>query len=710
MIKSYKDLILKTTKNKDETKDTKGYQKYLRDNDDVSTDIRWIAREYFAYKESFILPSKIKGIKNYIMYKWDRWVALKKLKKESWKSNGKSPITKILTDIVYSKLFSLDFQAFTRQIKDPNKFENIIDSAQDKEDGIYDTFFDNQHISVDENQAFLDFCWSSSDARYNLAQVIFDLCSIWEWYAYIDMAVSDEYIDVSKNIGKKMSELSSLSKEDKERAKTDVLKEAVPVLKSNAVFKYIPAVNIIYEFDKDFERSSFVWVFEYEDMDSYLQSHPYIKMSDTSIYYCLNNKSKISGKDYNQVKLLSSYESYIWDRCKPTSASKLWDTISIVEDEIISLATEVNKKKCEWYSHYTKDTITVFCNGNLVFDWPNQVITGILPIVRFTKSIIGWATTSQGTTETLLDIQTSADLIFNSADDALKASLNPIFYTNGYANIQWVDDYLPIWDWYKIYKWDLNSIQKLETIRFDYNVLKMYDNYRQQWVMSVWLNQNVTFWEWGQQQTSNNFNKLYALSTEVLKPAIFSIWVWLTKAFKIWSILAHTRLPQTIKIKTTGDDVTTLDAVVRLENIISDTEIVYQPLSMNDMQDQNIINNLTLFSNMIAAHKQDWTTWVINYNNAALIKQFGKKIWLKNFFQSDQEYWDKKKQAIENEYELEKLKITKQNEIQALLPKQETPDKYSQDTWQGEVNKIQQRYVDTDLLQSIKLNKVDIAE
>ena len=72
------------------------------------------------------------------------------------------------------------------------------------------------------------------------------------------MAVSDEYIDVSKNIGKKMSELSSLSKEDKERAKTDVLKEAVPVLKSNAVFKYIPAVNIIYEFDKDFERSSFV--------------------------------------------------------------------------------------------------------------------------------------------------------------------------------------------------------------------------------------------------------------------------------------------------------------------------------------------------------------------------------------------------------------------------------------------------------------------
>lgn len=45
------------------------------------------------------------------------------------------------------------------------------------------------------------------------------------------------------------------------------------------------------------------------------------------------------------------------------------------------------------------------------------------------KADIGGCTTSEGTTETLIDIQKSFDLIFNSSDDALKATLSPLFYS-----------------------------------------------------------------------------------------------------------------------------------------------------------------------------------------------------------------------------------------------------------------------------------------
>jgi hypothetical protein len=102
------------------------------------------------------------------MYKGDRTVYLKNSPKEKWKTNTKSVLTMILTDLVYSKIFNLDFSVYSRYIKDPNKNEVSAQDFQDTSDVNYDPAYDASHTSVDENQALIDFCFSSSELKYNL--------------------------------------------------------------------------------------------------------------------------------------------------------------------------------------------------------------------------------------------------------------------------------------------------------------------------------------------------------------------------------------------------------------------------------------------------------------------------------------------------------------------------------------------------------------
>lgn len=194
------------------------------------------------------------------MYKGDRAVFIERSKKDKWKSNSKSALTKIITDLVYSKIFNLDFQVYSRSIKDPNARETdeAMLKGPDVED-IQDTpDMDVKHVSVDENQAFADFCFSSSEARHGLSQQIWDLVSVGEGYAYVDMLSSDKLFEFNKQLGKQMAEMISPTKEDKAKIKAQLAEKPVVLNKSNAVYKYIPFSNVVYEFDKDFYDSSFV--------------------------------------------------------------------------------------------------------------------------------------------------------------------------------------------------------------------------------------------------------------------------------------------------------------------------------------------------------------------------------------------------------------------------------------------------------------------
>lgn len=666
MIKSYKDRISESNKILDTQKpNTKSYETYLKNNQDVIDDITKIAKWYFDYKEKLILPKKIKGIKNYIMYKGDRAVYLKNNKKESWKTNGKSTLTKILTDLVYSKIFNQDFQVFARAIKNPNKGEITAEEIQDKEDSTYSPELDAQHTSLDECQAYLDWCFMSSKIKASLGAQMRDVCAVGEGYAYIAMETSDARIQYDKEAWLKLANLKSISDEDKKAIKKELDNKAFNIVKSNAVYDYIPFSNVIYEFDKDFEDSSFVWVFSFLDIDQVLAKYDFIKLTNDQKYYILNNKSPIVWKDYNKVKLLNSMEDFISSKCdyKASDASIFFSSIADAEKSIICNWTEINKKVWECYIHWTNETITVFFNGNLIYDGPNTL--GMIPINRMNKINIGGVCTSEGCTETLIDIQTSFDLISNSADDSLKTSLNPIFYTKWYANIEGIQDHLPMWDAYKIYKGDVDSIQKLDLAKFDYNILKMLDHYRQQGIMAVGLNNVSSFGDDSAQQTSGNFNKLYSLSLDVLRSTIFSVWYCLTKTYKIWSLLAQTKLPPSIRTQVTGDDGSQTDVTIKLSNILNDTDIVYQPLSVNDYAYQNLVNNFTLFSNFIAANRIDPTSNTVNYDNGAIIKQFGRAVWLKGFYQTDEQYYAKRKAAVAAEYDLEIFKAEKQQELQA---------------------------------------------
>jgi len=668
MIKSYKDRIAETKKILEiEKPNTKSYEKYLRDNDDVIRDITSIAKGYFDYKEKFILPKKIKGIKNYIMYKGDRAVYLQNNKKESWKTNGKSTLTKILTDLVYSKIFNQDFQVFSRAIKNPNKGEVTAEEIQDKEDSTYSPELDAQDTSIDENQAFLDWCFMSSRIKSALGAQMRDVCGVGEWYAYIGMETSDAKIQYDKEAGLKLSKLKSVSKEDREAINKELNSKPFSIIKTNAVYDYIPYSNVIYEFDKDFDDSSFVGVFTFQDIDKVLSKYDFIKLTDEQKFYILNHKAPIVGKDYNRVKLLNSMEDFISSQCNYNAkdASSFFSSIKIAEESIIANKTEINKKVGECYAHWTNETVSILFDGHLIYDGPNTL--GMIPINRMNKINIGGVCTSEGCTETLIDIQTSFDLISNSADDSLKTSLNPIFYTKGYANIEGIEDHIPMGDAYKIYKGDVDSIQKLDLAKFDYNILKMLDHYRQQGIMAVGLNNVSSFGDDSAQQTSGNFNKLYSLSLDVLRSTIFSVGYGLTKTYKIWSILAQTKLPPSIRTQVTGDDGSQADVTIKLANILNDTDIVYQPLSVNDYAYQNLVNNFTLFSNFTAQNRNDPTSNVVNYDNGAIVKQFGRAVGLKGFYQTDEQYYAKKKAAIASEYDLEMFKAEKQQELQAKL-------------------------------------------
>lgn len=100
-------------------------------------------------------------------------------------------------------------------------------------------------------------------------------------------------------------------------------------------------------------------------------------MTDASKHYVVNNKKAIRGKDYNKVKLLSSYNDYVLKNCRVTninSQETLDNMITRVEGDIVSGQTEVNKKKGEIYEHWTDDTLTIFFNGNIIYDGANPVL------------------------------------------------------------------------------------------------------------------------------------------------------------------------------------------------------------------------------------------------------------------------------------------------------------------------------------------------
>lgn len=678
-IKSYKDIIKKNDAiynyNIDIVND------YHNKHSEVSSRILSIARSYSNFFEKYVRYSKVKWLKNYFMYNWDREKEISKKANTNRKSNEKTGLTKIITDLYISKIFSTDFYIQSRKRKTPEK-DNKKETYSEEEIASYD----NKNTSVDEQSSYLDWVFTDSQIRKWLQSCIFDIGSSGAWYALIDMNISQEYIKMNKKIWDYI-----LSWKEKQEAERIAKNKYYKINRINNIFKYIPIFNVIYEYDKDFEDSSFVGIYIYESVDKFLNDFNFIDINEDIRNYIKSSNYYIFWKNYNKVKMIKSIENK--EICWKTDTNvylcdSKWISWWTINDSVVKIDNnlywwywydepDLNKK--EFYLHYTRNTLVVMCWDTVIYDWENPVWAWIIPIIRMAKENYWDVWASLGTTEILQWVQTANDLINNSVNDSIKMMLNPKYYTNWYVNIPWFEWWSLPFEWWKIYQWDMWEIKKFDLWTFDYNALKMIDHYWQQGIMLVGLLNKywVQYQQQRPEQTSGNGNIMLWLAQEPLKQVVNWISLWLTKAFKIRSILAQRCLPNHIKIKIEWDGWTEEERSIKIQNLLDNIDVVYMPESMVDYSFQTKINNLTQYANFLSIASTDPTSW-INYSNYAnLNKEFASLLGIKWWYQTKEQFFDGKefdaeqqlevdKKKINYDFELEKLRIEKQNQLLSL--------------------------------------------
>ncbi len=703
-IKSYKDIISRNgIKTKIDTNIVKEHQnKYA----DVYNEVYSIASYYSQFFESYVRPDKINGLKNYLMFNWDRSRDLKS-QWMWWKSNYKTAVTKIITDLYFSKIFSLDFSVQTRKrkhVEKDSKKEDIQDTEYtDKEI----KSFDNKHLSNDEQQAFCDWAFTDSQVRHWLQWTIFDLWSTWEWYAFIDMNISQEMVNMSKYYANQIA----LGKTP-EQAKINTKKKYFKIARVNTIRRYVSPFHVVYEYDRAFEQSAFVWLYMYEDINTFLDMFPFIQISDDVKSYILSSNTTIFWKDYNKIKMINSVEKLVcsWNLSAWMYQNSDWGYINIetwIRESIISNSNSLywnvwygnsNLNRKEFYLHYTKDTLTILCWDVVLYDWENPVWNWIIPIVRMAKENYWGVWHSKWTTQVLSSVQDQTDLIVNSWNDNIKMFMSPMFYTKNYANVEWRENWFIPLEWFRIYKWDLDEVKRLDLWNFDYNSLKLVDFYWQQAIMSVWLHNKygIQYQQQRPEQTSWNANIALGIAQEPLKQIVSSVSLWMTKAFKIWSVLAQKCLPDNIKVTIEWDWWTAEERTVRIKNLLDNYDVVYTPESMIDYSFQTKINNLTQYANFLAIWSTDPTSGINYVDYEALNKEFANLLWIRWWSQTKTDFFDKKKidttnqfdidkQKLEYEFEIEKLKLEKKKELAPLMP----PDNQNP---QGQWNQWGQQY------------------
>lgn len=527
------------------------------------------------YMDDISWKGKIQWYKNYMLYNADRKLELRKTKQE-WRTNFKTPLTRIMTDSVYNKTFdsSFDIEVFATeesQAKENNKWETPKESVA----------------------ALNNWAYVTSSVEESLKKAAKDWVATGDWYLMVGMKQPKEQtLLLASNI------------DDKEKKNKEV-----SISQCSAIADYIWWEKIIYNSKVWFDKSDFVWYREIETIEQLLDRHGnIISLSKDFIQQLKVNKntSNVFLKDYTKHRDLSSYSFDI-----------LSEIIPMKEDEIYTSRWE----KWETYEEWTKEKLVIIHNGILLYDGKNPIWE--IPFVHFWLWINPNWWINLWITQMLVGIQELYDLVYNWYSDFLKRHYNPMFMTTGWQWIEWFDTAYLDWEPYKIIK-NLGE-GKIERMNLWDDVNGWFQMLDQLWNMAgqiagVTRYTSANLWS-GLERSARGADYQVQITLEVTKAIVF----WMTKALnkvsKIRCLLAKTKLPETSIVSIVGKDNKEQFKKIRLEDLKWEYIIRYKSETLDAYYKQKELDNITSFLNYEKIVWEDPITQTFVYDQRAIAEK-----------------------------------------------------------------------------------------
>lgn len=517
---------------------------------------------------------KIKWIKNYTQYSADKKIDYLQHKSTSWKSVVTTPLTKILTDGLLDKLYSL-------------KFSMYIDFEWKMSDS-------KKNWITDLNYMLQETSWMYEES----VKQIQDAWQTGEWFAFVDLITRDVEWEYIKYSAKKILdwELWSTTKQ-------------FVVEKIEPIYEYVPWSRVIFETNKSYEQSRFHGVVLKRTKKEFLNQFWYLldssKPWDDIFKKLLTHSNKsVMQTDAIIAKRLKDYEISLlewWLKATNPEWYQRWVDLWIMwivtpmsESSIFQMKDYDDEYEVYIHIEHSENEMYILINWMLVYNGTSPYGEHN-PIIRIAAREEWWVWPCEWASQSLVTIQKMYDNVFNSFNDALRITLWPMFTSQWSITMQWTENWTLEWEDWKVIKvngdWDIKPLKLIEGNELTSKSQNFLEYLWSLWSMIVRMNRyswpsNV----WGIERSPRAADYQRQRWEDVLRPISHSITLSQSRTLKLWLYLLKTRMPQESLLKIPyGEQVIEL----AIEDIINNMNITFKPDNLMDtVEDQDVENIL----------------------------------------------------------------------------------------------------------------------
>lgn len=347
---------------------------------------------------------------NYYMCSRERAIALKK-DGETWRSNIKTPLTKMFVDRMHNMITEFDVKVNIRD-SNPERIEDGEKSKKLAEE--INTMIDKTKRHVWTKEAWWD--------------TIFDALLLGFCPARLDMELKKE----TRKFPKRNKEVATADMTDKQKAAVANATDEVTLQTKTAVLRRVSWSNFFTDYNVTSDSMRFVierGIATYDAIEQYYARYgDHFKMDRE---FLQTNRDVISYSDFESRK-----SNMVFYDNMPLDESK-WYGFKSEQDFNLDETFSIEKKNmfAEWVEVHAKDRFDLYINGQYIntlpqygplFDWRYNY-------VRFKKipGTILWT----GMGATIAPAQLSYDKIFNCRLDNVLLSVNKTFVKKAGSNI-----------------------------------------------------------------------------------------------------------------------------------------------------------------------------------------------------------------------------------------------------------------------------------
>lgn len=379
----------------------------------------------------------------------------------------------------------------------------------------------------------------------------------------------------------------------------------------------------------------------------------------------LNYPMPLSKADFTKIYDIDAYSNaYI---------KNLWDwtpTGTIYDDTFNILDTS---SYCEVIDLYIGDQMMVLVNGYFVYSWPSPYyywedwMTWMdWPFIELVYE--KWqGSMPRGIWHKIMGHQKQCNAMFNSIQDAIYRSLNPVLGTVKWAVTDPISNNAPTTIWFqegKIYEinpsyaWMNNTIFKMDFV--DYNTLSLamnyFENVKADAYTICWVNSYVLWWEgkversryWAEQRVNASKQRLSPMLKSIGRfySKLFYHWLWLSK--KSWANVAY--IQQEDK-----------QYVINLDELDKKMKIVCSANANVEESKANKVQGLLTMMQNTAWFSTNPITQLPDIDNQAFLESIADYAGLRGFKAMTTE---EQKKYIDDSYEIKDYIQTKEMELQ----------------------------------------------